>query len=152
MNKPKTFNKAVRNFSNAVKDILPFIKDAKIKMDIAEIIESVYKDNSIEFMFDSESIKGDLIEKIAEYIESNYTMRVQTPVEKLKPNYTDLEEHTAYLVKVKLSANNVEHDAILWTGLHTGAYWEIFNNSYDSSQSFDKAYSVKVIKKLHKFK
>ena len=61
-----------------------------------------------------------------------------------------LDEHTTYLVEVKISRSNVEHKAILFTGFETGGYCTVYTNSYDMPIDLNKVYSMKVIKKLVK--
>jgi hypothetical protein len=65
-----------------------------------------------------------------------------------KPAYTDLAEHSLYLVDVSWESRNPIHRAVLLTGFHTGAYWSICNNSYNSNLAYDRAYYVKIVKYL----
>lgn len=65
--------------------------------------------------------------------------------------HAKLQGSSAYLVSVKITKENVEHKAILFTGFSNGAYWSIYNNSYDNGPSkFDDIYSIKIIKLLTK--
>lgn len=59
-----------------------------------------------------------------------------------------LKENSVYLIRVKCSSANVEHDSILFTGFENGAYCEIYSNSYDNGIDMMNVYSMKVIKKL----
>ena len=69
-----------------------------------------------------------------------------------KPNYKDLKENSAYLVWVSYTPQNIIHEAILFTGFHTGAYWKIYSNTYDDPEDYSSVYFLKIIKPLYKFK
>jgi hypothetical protein len=63
-----------------------------------------------------------------------------------------LEEHTCYLVKVKLYSNNMEHNAILFIGFKSGAYSCIMEPTYDNNHELPGIHSCKIIQKLCKLK
>lgn len=63
-----------------------------------------------------------------------------------------LKENTLYKVKVKVTNNNLEHTAFLFTGFKTGAYCEVYTNSYEQPIKMMSCYSIKVSKKLSKIK
>ena len=63
-------------------------------------------------------------------------------------NTLKLEEHSIYLVKVKTTENNVEHEAVLFTGFKTGSYCEVYNNTYEQPIKLQKIYSLTIIKKI----
>jgi hypothetical protein len=62
----------------------------------------------------------------------------------------EIEEQTAYLAVVKISSTNVPHRAVFFMGFRSGAYCEIFAQSYGHPYDLKQMYSVEIIKKLYK--
>ena len=62
----------------------------------------------------------------------------------------NLHENSVYLVEVKTSSTNVEHRSILFTGFKSGAYCELYQNTYDRVIPMMEIHSMKVIRKLVK--
>ncbi len=62
--------------------------------------------------------------------------------------YFNLEEHSKYLVDVKVSINNIEHRAILFTGFKNGNYCVVYTNSYDAPIKMEDLYFMRIIKKI----
>ena len=60
----------------------------------------------------------------------------------------DFEEHSVYLIDVKCSENNLEHESYLFTGFKTGSYCYVYNNSYDAPIKMQDCYSIKIKQKL----
>ena len=59
-----------------------------------------------------------------------------------------LKEHKVYKIRVKTTANNIAHSAILFTGFNTGSYCEVYNNTYDAPISLHDVYSIYAVKEL----
>lgn len=60
----------------------------------------------------------------------------------------DIKEFTTYLVNVSWNSGNPVHQAILFMGFKTGAYCEIYNNSYEAPSPLPEVYSLEIIKEL----
>lgn len=60
----------------------------------------------------------------------------------------NLEEDSIYLVNVKTTENNIEHESVLFTGFKTGGYCVVYHNSYTTPVELRKIYSITTIKKL----
>jgi len=58
--------------------------------------------------------------------------------------YELLRENSVYRVEIKVSANNIKHEAILLTGFKNGNYWTIVNNSYDETVAYKSIYSIRI--------
>ena len=65
------FDRAFKPVIKALHTLAPLLKIASIYNDLDGIIEKVYQNNSIEFMFDSKKIKEELIAELMKYITAN---------------------------------------------------------------------------------
>lgn len=59
-----------------------------------------------------------------------------------------LKEHSIYKVRVKVSSDNVPHQAILFTGFNNGSYCEVYNNSYEHPIKMMHCDSIEIIESL----
>ena len=74
----------------------------------------------------------------------------QTSFETLLELELQLKEKSVYEVLVKLTEDNCEHSAILFTGYKNGGYWYLYQNSYDEAISLisKNIFSLKIVKYL----
>lgn len=75
----------------------------------------------------------------------NHTYKLPKDYKKL---LEDLEENTAYSVHVQVSASNPMHKAILFFGFKSGAYGEIYSNSYDAPMKISAFHTINIEKRL----